>query len=1500
MTTVTRWAAALFAILTILSAVPPTQADHRLGGFDIELAQGDVTVTQGSSRTFVQQGDQPAVVSARIRNAGAVSVESVPVYFYIKERTDLNGCRLAEHASNAAPRTIPPGGVAWANWSVGMNAAVGLAAGAYNVTVYANERPPSGPTIQNCAGGVTPHQESADLAADEGDNHANGYFVKDRFLDLTVTGIKWCISGVQTLSDCDGKMVHEGAAYNYSRNAGDEASTFFAITVANKGTWHQDRDHGSPGCARIATADDEGCQGFAYNLEVDLDGERIDPNGEDLNGNVVRGVGLKASGSWSLAERAGPYNLTVAIKNVTQTSTANDVGHKTVQVAWTDLFPVFRVADLKTTPTDPYAFSSGIRIRGNVTFFSDGPSRAHEDVHWRVWLGDLPACAGCSGTNVSGTTSNFSRWTVEFNWLGSNDPEDANYLRPGKHTIRAVIDDTAPGNFETNETNNTASVDIYVQDITAPVIDDVRVVTPDPPPPKGVSAALTESPATTLYPGKTIRVRAFVNDTDQGSVAVTVRYTNLHNASVVINDTATQQQTQPFHYVAQTQLPMHGNGTSTNWTLEVIAKDSFLTTTRTIATYRMDVWPIQLEPEDHIVRKFANATVFTWAGSEPINYTLLVRPNATGFYEQHEERDNIRMIVTSPDNKTTIHDGIEWVPWDTVNTPSECPQVASARPTCDRAFHFETLVDKSVGMPGTWNVSIQVADLSGAVRTINRTFIVQDALPEFVVSKLTADTVAARDLVNVTALVRDDFTEEPVKVFLNLTREQGGYANFSLGEPLPLQVEGAHQYELSITTGRGGMLGLAGNYSGVFSAVDQNGNWRRNFTLAWLNITDTQAPTLDAGAGPDRSTQEIGLAVTWKARPQDESNVTVVLSVLRGSENLFAPVELVPGLDGNHTHTVNISTQGNYVWKLQAIDSLGRRSEPAVEGILAIHDNLGPKFEIRAPSVAIEGQRYARAQPRVEVLVYDADGVAPSTITMEVNGATQSLRPVYVTSPIPGYLVAYDAPASRRFAHGERVTVNLTAGDNSTKALVGYLNFTFVVDDVAPIARAEEFAPSYRATELDEHNVSFQTTFRLRAEDPDGLEHKQLTIRLRVYQLRGNTVDAVYTGPFGLKDVIGPDARPGAYTIQYWAEDDVGNPNATKQTIHVYVDDTPPYYDQFGPEPRDQFVNVSLGDDRSGVDRAVVWYKLNNATPKSIEMDYSDGVWRAVLPEGRKGDTISYHLQAWDGVDNTDRIWVEEPRTYRAGNHAPVVSIASPAEGSVLTRAVPFKYAGSDEDGEALVFTLEISGPDGLWGEVDRKEAPTLGEYSGEHVLDTTRYSDGDYKLRLKVSDGSAVSIAERSFSIRNKANAIHTVLFDGGILQPGGSAAGRTGEGAVIEVQLTKADVRSVEAIVIAGGSPMTSFALRDDGVAPDRAADDDIYTGSVVMDEPGEYQLKVVTTYGEGGATQTEESSAVAFSVDPTSAYIASTYGGLIGAIVLAGLATAGLALWAILRRR
>lgn len=1485
--------AVLLCLMLLTPAFPLASAQVNTHGL-ITVGQGEVHFVQNGKRTpFLDNGT--ASIRAVVENSGTSQMSNVPVWFIVKAHETSPVLRAKCEAVTVPGRTTDGSGTRAGNVTAEWRSfdTTNLPEGAYDVYVRVNVGKPNDVADSVVACGspplTPPPQDPRAL-----NTIARGYFVKSLLPDYIVDGIRWC-AGRNDASSCDETM--DGGGYNVTGSG----MTFFEAVISNNGTWTDNVDYGGP---NNGTGDH-----FRWDLEFRANGRFI-PANLNITGNGTAGIEPVRSANFRLEQKAGHYNITARVDplgKLRQTSSANDVLTKQVEVKWVDLAINFTASDFRTSPSNPYPYGNGpFQIVGNITFRNDGPGAViYNTSHWRVFL-DNGRWLNYTGTNVSNTIMGYSSWTQKFTFDVTSSPGNDNTITPGKHTIYAQYDSSRwahtdlEGNqtFEIDESNNNVTLDIYVEDDSAPTFASDPKIT--------LAGAGLSSPAvSTLRPHEAFTVSVNITDTDLAALDAKAVFTLESDPNVTrtypLTRFNTGGTTNPFSQRIS-NFTFATNATHENWTLRVRAADSFDNNATSAATpLSLNQWGIHNATADYLVIALADGTNISWGSAEPIIYHIRAPENATGVPGQANVTDNLAINITTPLGITHNYNGSFWTPQtrceaSSSTAPSQVSNLSSRVPDNECVLYtnkdeFKIIWDKSSdgAAPGKWNVSIRIKDVAGFERVINRTFNLVDMAPTINNTQLSPNELEPGESFTVKANFTDDFRVDGA--YLNFSRvSDGRLVNLTLTEPKTGAVNGTalvvYSYNNTFKTGRGEVFGIGGTFNVSIEAVDQNGNWNRS-ALGNLTLNDTRPPeVLGVGAAPAR--QELKQNVTFFARVTDETNVTAYVQVLRGSEEVFPKAALVEGPDGNLTYSANFTLEGNYLWRIEVLDSVGR-SSGVREGPLSILDNLGPKFEVRSPSTIIDFQRYGPATPRVELLVYDSDGVVPTSVEMSVGGV--AVIPDIVPAPtgFNGFILSYTVPPSKKFTHRDVVEVNVTALDNSSKRLEGSTRFSFIVDDLAPVARLVSVSPSYRDQPAHPLNVSLNTRFTLAAEDSDGLPTDIASIRYKILGGGNNAAETVYTAPFRITDAPGVYTGPRVYQIQFWAEDSVGNVNRPANITTIFVDDTPPALFQFFPQGL--FINATFVDDRVGVDRAVAWHRVNGETYKATPLAESDGVWSLVLPEGKKGDTISYYLQAWDRLNNTDTFGnaTAPYASFDVSNHEPSVKVTGPVEGSRVSRNVEITWTASDPDGDAMVFTLYYRAP----GRTNFVELVRLENTEARrYTIDTTRFADGLYTFRVAAGDGGFVKISETTVTIINRGSAVGAVTAPPGEVVPGDSV--------LLKAEITKAQA-TVEARLYRDGKLVNAYAMNDEGRNGDEVANDGIYSVRVSVDAAGDYSVEIYTTYQEDGELkETRIQDAAVFTAKLTPGYVLAEYGTLLVVIGLLAIAGVGVAAFVLVRRR
>ena len=1531
--------------LSLVPAVPPAAAQV-LPKVYIEGASTVMTQTNfhgGKMPTnFVDNSSSPVTLNITLRNTGA-ALTNVPVYAYFSGG-GFGACTFLDlpAGSSATPST---------NWTHFTLPTRQWEAGAHNLTLQAfMPVPPEVTTGDGCtipSGGATIAIDSAPTATtcvtstddyncrqDDSltDNYARFFLVKEAFLDLRVKEIRWCISSPEGTTPCT--QLLNGSPANVTPTSGGRMESYFEVEVENVGGWADMRDY-SCNCTT---------SGFQYALNLSVSGLGIeDPwysAGTDTMAFTVddadRPTHRARSAPFFINNRAGAYNVTAWIDREgqlrragTDTSVDRAWMDPPFEIAYRDYTATFKESEFRTSPSNPYPFSGGGFIRGNVTLKNIGPASTPDDVTvtYRVFL-DSPSspvfripATGSDGTFTprGNVRDGNNEQTIAIDWQYSDITTSNRYLAPGKHTLIVQMDRSGAGVVEGNETNNETRLDIYVLDASAPIFTGAPTITLAVP--GGGGPAVT-----TVRPGEPFNVATVVND-DDANMTVMGNFSLKSDPSVYRVVKANKTATGNAYHFSQFNFSYHNFSAraldgSENWTLRVQANDSAQNWANSSAVdLKLIPWPIHSVPPSEVIVEpdWPNATTPYEEGS--VLFTVRVLPNMTGFDgengrpEQQTHTRNLGYVIKTPQGES-VADGTYWgyeqdaaenCPPDGATPGRDLPVVEEETPTCTPQYEalnntFSTLVPKKdlLTGPGRWNYSILVHDVSGLPALFNGSILVLDEPPRIRQAAINLSTVVpttALTSVNITANFTDDgnLSVEPYVKFRRFEPNDSAELNFSI----PLAFDGSngsesflryYNHTLHMEVGRGKMFGLAGKFAASIDVKDRAGNWNTT-SLGTFQVQDETPPRiLDYGVTP--SAAEIGENVTFWATANDETNVSMVLEVFRSStigEVLFDPVVINQSGTLNYTFTTNFTEEAIHAWRFKAFDGAQRESEVR-SGLLTIRDNLGPRYDIRSPSTLIDGTRYGSGTPRIEIVLSDVEGVLASSIDLKVAGLPAEFELVPAPGNVTGFLLVHEVRAAKKFNHQDVVEINLTAQDNSTERLTSYLNFSFVVDDVAPTVRILGITPSYRDQPGNVLNVSLASRFTLAAEDVDSLPTGIPAdgIRYRILGGGPSAAETIYTGPFSIDDAPGVYTGPRLYQIQFWAEDAVGNFNRNPNQTTVYVDDTPPALFQFFPQGRN--VNATFVDDRVGVNRSVVWYRLNDQPYVPITLNEVEGAWTVTLPEGVKGDRISYYLQAWDRLDNTELFGnaTNPYASFDVSNQEPRVRITAPVEGSRVSRSVDLTWDATDADGDALVYTVFVKGPGKqTFAELVKIENTAVKRYT----IDTTRYPDGQYTFRVAAGDGGFVKLAETTITILNRVDAVGLVSVVGDALP---------GETLLIKAEVTKAEA-IVEARLYLGKDLVDSYAMNDEGRDGDERSADGIYSVRVPVDAAGDYRVEIFTRYREDG--QLKEStvaSAATFSAKMTPGYILAEYGALIALIGLLAAVGIGVAVFVAMRKR
>lgn len=1460
---------------------------HDLSVRDASVRVLNATASGRPETHFVYAG-QRIIVNFTVNNEGGAAT-SVPVWVTI-QGVATGACMF---------RDFPAQSTQYFEWPLTL--ATNIADGRHNVSLVVNRAQPSGSAAapngyRQIDGNPCPTNGPRDgpldgPTANDNDNTGAGFFVVNLKPNLAIYDVLWCrgrpgataqdaaCNDPRTnLTDGSGNVLEGPIDETHEPTTAEpDLMTRFRVEVINNGTYADMQ--GVPYVVNVTV------RGHGINGVMNLTHTQVHYNGTAAEWSSVWWDTLP----FDLTHKAGNYTVTAKILFGDDASAQDNTNTTLFNVRYSD-FNASADADWRTNASFPYAYVDNTPISGNITFTNLG-ERAIPSVDWEVFIDGAPAFRD-SGTYPPSSgdpeIAPGASFRIPISWTFITSTGQ-NFLRPGEHFVNAVID--VPDDvYELNEANNTLNFSIFIQDADAPVFNNTPAV-------KILNA--DDEVITSTNPHRPFRLATWARDDDQNAVSVRANFTNDdENITRFYNLTPTGADDGTYFTTAILDLPFirDRNKTVTNWSLTVTARDAF-GNNRTVSggKLRMDVWPVHTVPVDYLVRNESDGANFTWASDDHPRFEVYLRYNMTGVRGQEEEAPNLKMNVTTPRGESfTVTE------WSTVpcqitdgddglgnifdpDEPSSCPDTGM----------FKRLLLKTAGSPGMWYANITVSDVSEMTRYVNRTFNVTDELPIFEDADVLKATVNASEPLNFTATVREDYERKDLRVYVNLTRNDGKTWNFSMGEGLLGSAINESVFFLNVTTGRNAMLDHGGEFNLTFRAVDFNNNWRV-LPFGTIKVVDGAKPTiLEAGAITLGDQQELDTPVVFYAKATDETNTTLELRVKpkTSSEIVIGPVNLTDDdHDDNWTYQVKFTNEGDYEWQIRAIDSVGQVSDPIATGPISIQRNLPPRIAVLSPSHFEGGLYYGTAKPRITIYLQDRDGIDNNTLTLKIDNKDAVFD---LTRDAETSEYRLTARVDKTYLHGASIPVNLSVVDSSADLLPNWLNFTIVADAVAPVVRTPQFEPKYRANASDPWVVSLDTRFTLSAHDDDDIDATDIaSIRYSVYRVGQFSPLYFWEGaPFRLSTLDRFTPLPGKYTMTVLAEDDVGNFNDPAYELDIVLDSAPPSIANFGEKPDGRDIRLTLRD-ATGVNRAVLYQKINSGAYEATPMTREGDVWSAKLAEGRKGDTISYYVQAWDHVENTATYGTpDEPYdTYLVPNHKPTLKILAPLQGDAVQRTTEARWESVDLDGDALTFKVLLRGAtETSFDEIAKLESPGIRKYS----FDTKAFPDGEYVLRIEVNDGSSAATADVTFTIRNAASAIGTV--------GGGGAEILPGEGLLVTAQITKANPITVEAHVYSGDALVGSFAMRDDGVEPDATANDRIYSALVKADAAGDYRVEIFTVYREDGLEKNDTAkNAAYFSVAMTPGYILTEYAPLVALVAIAAAVAIGVAGFFAFRKR
>lgn len=960
------------------------------------------------------------------------------------------------------------------------------------------------------------------------------------------------------------------------------------------------------------------------------------------------------------------------------------------------------------------------------------------------------------------------------------------------------------------------------------------------------------------------------------------------------------------------------NASVENWTLAVVVSDASGHNATASTTLQVQRWPIQTIPADDVVygicsartvpsptgasncSEFYNGTP-RFAFNDPsteISYHIHIEDEWTGIDDQWNHSNNtgnVVLIVSMPGNKTFTT--ATWQHSSECQTlPVDVGGTAGQPPTC---FDHDNLTSVNLtalraphgpGTPGLWNVTIVVRDASHRTRSIDRSFFLYDQPPALTNGTTNESTIPAGQHFQVRVNVTDDFGVN--ETFVNLTRISDG-VNVSL--PLVEHTDGpvedgnvSYVYAQNFTTGHGHAVGISGTFNVTFATLDLFGNWAELAAASQLTIVDDAAPIL-SGVTAGATFVETGENVTFRAHANDASNTTVTLHVFRGSAVILdANMTENNATTGDYSFMTSFLTAGAYTFTMRAVDSLGLQSA-ATSKQLYVETNLPPRIDVWDP-ILIGETRQSNATPVIRAFAADANNVSIESFEMSVDGTRVPAEEIQADGLAgrSGVLFTYALPSS--LANGRTVVVNISVRDESADALTGHADLTFTVDATPPTVLVSAFEPSFR--DGPRLYVAPGTRFTATATDNASVDSGVSLLQYRVCSAAcgpGSGVPRMtYAGPFAITDgPVGQEAAydgPGVYEVDLWATDGVGNTNASPP-LFVIVDDKGPSLDSMQSSPADRSINVTLSDADSGVDRAVVWWSVNEGPYQSLPLDRTRDTWHAVLPNGARGDVIKFHVEAWDHVGNSrvSRDATGAEFSVTIGDRAPSVKITAPTAGTTVSDVARIEWDASDPDHDRLLLAISyLPSTGGPRVELARASAGDASSFS----WDVANLSEGNYHVTVTASDGTLQTSADVEIQVS------HTLP----IISVANAFPERVPEGdpVLLTAQVAKPNA-TVAAEVFLDGVSVGVYPMNDAGLDGDVTAGDGIHSARVTLSRSGDYSVAFHAIYQENGRARTADlGDAGSFAVRLTAASVIKEHTTMILLIVLGTAACVGIAAW------
>lgn len=549
---------------------------------------------------------------------------------------------------------------------------------------------------------------------------------------------------------------------------------------------------------------------------------------------------------------------------------------------------------------------------------------------------------------------------------------------------------------------------------------------------------------------------------------------------------------------------------------------------------------------------------------------------------------------------------------------------------------------------------------------------------------------------------------------------------------------------------------------------------------------------------------------------------------------------------------------GDYLWTVRAVDV--SRNVTCTAGCHQLPIRLNVTAE-GAPFIAMDepanGTSVLNATPSFTWRVLDKT-VTAQGIRVEAGAVNGTLALVNATiTALPrvgntsvGYIVNYAPPALNVSNYSIRVT--------ATSSFITTNTWDFDVDAIAPDVTVNLTG----GLPLGGKTWAVSgTRATINATDNES------TLASITYRVNGGAPVA-YTVP------VQPTGEDGEWTIEALARDAAGN--VGRATASIMVDRSGPALTvaQHGDK-----VTVTVNDAGVGVDEGnvSVHFAYGEATAfTTLKLAKVAGnSYRAELPGNATETGLRYWFDAKDLLGNTGtRYSAAQPHEIaknQSVNNPPKITLTAPPANTRTRGTVDLQWLASDPDGDDVSITIALRDPAGSGSFL-----LTGGENTGAFRVNVSGRPAGAYTVVVTASDGEASDQATVVF-VLERGQTLECVTCPPSTVQ--------TSRPVTFGIAITPTDknVTSASYVVKRDGQNVTSGQL---------SRQQNVWAGSIVPTEPGNYKVYVTATYSDGTSETEREVSSFVVQGAPTLPPSPTTFPTSLILLLVVGVLTIALA--------